>query len=81
MYVEYYGLQSVTKIMGKTALGNLLFLLSSLFNNNVEKQEGFLTSNYIHNKFVIEKWVNRHHFYIDEINLQKFGLAGEVSSV
>ena len=30
---------------------------------------------YLHNKFVIEKWVNRHHFFTDEKNLQKFGLA------
>ena len=30
------------------------------------------------NKFVIEKWVNRRHFFIDEKNLQKFGLIGEV---
>ena len=39
----------------------------------------FLTSNYIHlhNKFVIEKWVNRRHFFIDEKNLQKFSLTGE----
>ena len=35
----------------------------------------------MHNKFVIEKWVNRRHFYIDEKNQQKFGLAGELISV
>ena len=35
----------------------------------------------MHNKFVIEKWVNRHHFFIYEKNLQKFGLTAEVISV
>ena len=25
----------------------------------------------MHNKFVIEKWVNRRHFFIDVKNLQK----------
>ena len=35
----------------------------------------------MHNKFVIEKWVNRRHFYIDEKNQQKFGLTGELISV
>ena len=29
----------------------------------------------------MEKWVNRRHFFIDEKNLQKFGLTGEVISV
>ena len=32
-------------------------------------------------KFVIKKWVNRRHFFIDEKNLQFFGLATEVISV
>ena len=32
-------------------------------------------------KFVIKKWVNRRHFFIDEKNLQLFGLATEVISV
>ena len=36
---------------------------------------------YIHNKSFIEKWVNRHHFFIDEKNLQKFGLRGGFLSV
>ena len=36
---------------------------------------------YIHNKFVIEKWVNYHHFFIDEKHLQKFDQTGEVISV
>ena len=36
---------------------------------------------YIHNKFFIEKWVNRHHFLIDEKNLEKFGLRGGFLSV
>ena len=36
---------------------------------------------YIHNKFVIEKWVNCHHFFIDEKHLQKFDQTGEVISV
>ena len=36
---------------------------------------------YIHNKFPVEKRVNRRHFYIDEKNLQKFGLTGELLSV
>ena len=35
----------------------------------------------MHNKFVIEKWVNRRHFYIDEKNQQKSGLTGELISV
>ena len=30
----------------------------------------FLTKNYIYSKFVIEKWVNCRHFFIDEKNLQ-----------
>ena len=34
-----------------------------------------------HNKFVIEKWVNRHHFFIDDKNLQKFGLTRGFISV
>ena len=36
---------------------------------------------YTHNKFVIEKWFNRPHFFIDAKNLQKFGLTGELISV
>ena len=36
---------------------------------------------YIYNKFVIGKWVNHHHFFIDEENLQKFGLTAEVISI
>ena len=32
-------------------------------------------------KFVTKKWVNRRHFFIDEKNLQLFGLATEVISV
>ena len=35
---------------------------------------------YIH-KFVIKKWVNRRHFFIDEKNFQKFCLTAEVISV
>ena len=35
----------------------------------------------MHNKFVIEKWVNRRHFFIDEKNLQKLGLTEEPISV
>ena len=35
----------------------------------------------MHNEFVIEKWVNRRHFLVDEKILQKFGLIGEFSSV
>ena len=29
----------------------------------------------------MEKWVDRPQFYIDEKNLQKFGLTGELVSV
>ena len=36
---------------------------------------------YIHNKLVIEKWVNHCHFFVDEKNLQKFGMTGELISV
>ena len=36
---------------------------------------------YIHDKFVIKKWVNRRHFFIDEKNLQKFHLTAELKSV
>ena len=32
----------------------------------------------MHNKFIIEKWVNRRHFFIDEKNLEKLGLTGEL---
>ena len=35
---------------------------------------------YIYTKFISEKWVNRRHFFIDEKNLQKLGLAGELIS-
>ena len=35
---------------------------------------------YIYTKFIREKWVNRRHFFIDEKNLQKLGLAGELIS-
>ena len=31
----------------------------------------FLTNNYIHNKFVIKKGFNHHHFFIDEKNFKK----------
>ena len=40
----------------------------------------FNKSLYIQNKFLVEKWVNRRHFFIDEKNLQKFGLTGELVS-
>ena len=33
------------------------------------------------NKFFIEIWVNRRYFFIDEKNLQKLGLTGELISV
>ena len=36
---------------------------------------------FIHNKFLNEKWVNRRHFFIDEKNLQKLGVTGELLSV
>ena len=29
----------------------------------------------------MEKWLNRRHFFIDQNNLQSFGLAGEGTSV
>ena len=35
----------------------------------------------MHNKFVIEKWVNRRHFFIDVKNLQKFCQARKHISV
>ena len=35
----------------------------------------------MHNKFVIEKWVNLRYFFIDEKNLQIFGLTVEPISV
>ena len=35
----------------------------------------------MHNKFVIEKWANRRQIFIDEKNLKKIGLTGELSSV
>ena len=31
----------------------------------------------MHNKSFIKKWVNHRHFFIDEKNFQKLGLAGE----
>ena len=36
---------------------------------------------YIDNKFFIEKCVNSRHFFIDEKDLQKLGLAGELMPV
>ena len=36
---------------------------------------------YTHNKFFIEKCVNRRHFFIDEKNLKKFGQAEKLISV
>ena len=36
---------------------------------------------YIHNKFVTKSWVNRRHFFIDDKNLQKYGLTAMVLSV
>ena len=36
---------------------------------------------YVDNKSFIEKWVNHRHFFIDEKNLQKLGLTGELISV
>ena len=33
---------------------------------------------YIHSKLIIEKWVTRRHFFIDEKNLQNLGLIGEL---
>ena len=36
---------------------------------------------YIHNKFVIKKWLNRRCFFVNEKNLQNFGLTAEVISV
>ena len=36
---------------------------------------------FIHNKFLNEKWVNRRHFFIDEKNLEKLGVTGELLSV
>ena len=35
----------------------------------------------MHNKFVIERWVDRRHFFINEKNLQKFCLKRELISV
>ena len=40
----------------------------------------FKTQFYIHNKIIIEKSVNRRDFFIDEKNLQKLGLLGELIS-
>ena len=34
----------------------------------------------MHNKFVIKKWLNRRHIFVDEKNLQKFALTGELIS-
>ena len=34
----------------------------------------------MHIKLIIEKWVNRRHIFIDEKNLQKLGLKGELIS-
>ena len=36
---------------------------------------------YIHNKYIIEKWINHCHLVIDEKNLHKIGPTGEVSLV
>ena len=35
---------------------------------------------YTHNEFIIEKWVNRRHFFIDEKKLQKLGFSGQLIS-
>ena len=35
---------------------------------------------YTHNKFIIEKWVNRRYFFIDEKKLQKLGLTRQLIS-
>ena len=35
---------------------------------------------YMHNKFIIEKSLNRGHFFIDEINVRNLGLIGELVS-
>ena len=35
---------------------------------------------YIHNKFVIKKWVKRRHFFMDEKNLEELGPTGEFIS-
>ena len=35
---------------------------------------------FIHDKFLNEKWVNRRHFFIDEKNLEKLVVAGELLS-
>ena len=35
----------------------------------------------MHNKFVIEEWADRRHFYFGEKNLQKSGLKRELKSV
>ena len=35
----------------------------------------------MHDKFFIEKWVNRRYSFIDEKDLQKLALTGEVISV
>ena len=50
---------------------NLQYLVNPLFNRSL----------YIYDKFVFGKWVNCHHFFVDEKNLQKFGLTGEFISV
>ena len=33
----------------------------------------------MHNKFVIEKWVNRLHISINEENLENVGLKGNIN--
>ena len=35
----------------------------------------------MHNKFFVEKWVNRRHFFVDEKKLLKLGVTGELISV
>ena len=34
----------------------------------------------MNNKFIIEKWVNSRHFFIDEKHLQKLSLRGQIIS-
>ena len=35
---------------------------------------------FLHKKFFSEKWVNRCHFFINEKNLQKLSVTGELLS-
>ena len=56
--------------------------MKKLKRKNCQRLTHFFTKQIlIHNKFVIEKWVNRCHFFVDQKNLQKFGLAAELVSV